>query len=86
MQKKKTYKPKRKAPEVNEPQVDYGNSINISTLADLEERQRQHSRNMSHDQRMAYLQKLISITYSDDDLLRLTRKFNEGRIKTRNKE
>jgi hypothetical protein len=57
--------------------------VQISSLADLEERQRQHTRNMTHDQRMAYLQKLISITHSDDDLLKIAKKFNDGRIKTR---
>ena len=67
--------------EANEPEVSYNNRITITTFANLEERERDHTRNMTHSQRMEYLQKLIHITHSDDDLIVLERKFNEGRIK-----
>lgn len=66
--------------KAKEPQANYRNRISITTPAALEEYDRQMTRNMSHEQRMQYLQKLISITYSDDDLKEIEKKFYTSKI------
>jgi hypothetical protein len=86
MSKKKKSGSKGKTTSLSEPQVDYGNRISITTFEALEERDREHTRKMTHNQRMEYLQKLISITHSEDDLKRLEKKFYEGKIMTRKVE
>ena len=70
--------------KANEPQADYSR-ITISSLSDLEERDREHTRNMTHEQRLEYLQKLISIVYGTD-LSEQEKEFDEGRICIRKKE
>jgi hypothetical protein len=72
--------------KASEPQPAYNTRIIITSLANLEERDRELTRNMTHNERMEYLQKLISITYSDEDLKKLEKKFNEGRIEIRKQE
>lgn len=84
--KKKKIEKESKETNADEPLPTYNNSITITTLADLEERDRDHTRNMTHDQRMEYLQKLISITHSNDDLKKVENIFNEGRIKIKKPE
>ena len=71
---------------MNELKVSYNNRITITTLSDLEERDREHTSNMTYEQRMEYLQKLISITHSNDDLKKVENIFNEGRIKIKKPE
>ena len=61
----KKKKMKNKHNNVNEPQPAY-NRITITTLADLEENDREHTRNMTHEQRMEYLQKLNFNLYGPD--------------------
>lgn len=72
--------------KANEPQPAYHNRITITTLADLEERDRELTRNMTHEQRMEYLQKLIRITHSDEELSQLEKKFYTGKIRIRKTE
>jgi hypothetical protein len=72
--------------KASEPQPAYNTRIIITSLANLEERDRELTRNMTHNERMEYLQKLINITYSDEDLKKLEKKFNEGRIEIRKQE
>ncbi len=69
----------------NEPELGYNNRVIITTLSDLEERDREFTRNMTHVERMNYLQKLISITYGSD-LSDIEKIFHEGRIKIRSLE
>ena len=49
-----------------EPQAGYDNRITITTSEALEEQTREHTRYMTHLQRMEYLQKLINITHGYD--------------------
>jgi hypothetical protein len=42
--------------KANEPVAEYNNRIVNTTFADLEERDREHTRKMAHNQRMEYLQ------------------------------
>ncbi len=64
---------------VSEPETGYENRIVITSFDELEERSREFTRNLSHEQRMEYLQKLISITQGTD-MREQIRIFNEGRI------
>ena len=78
---------KRDKDKVNDVKANYAsNRIIVSTVADLEEQDRKLTANMNVDQRMEYLQKLISITHSEEDLLALEKIFNEGRVKIRKSE
>ncbi|MEP7171680.1 MAG: hypothetical protein ABI855_20070 [Bacteroidota bacterium] len=52
----------------------------------MEERDRDLTRSMTYSERMEYLQKLIGITHSDDDLKELEKHFNEGRIEIKKQE
>lgn len=62
-----------------EPQADFSKRVTITTLEELEEQTRAHTRNMSYEQRMAYLQQLIGIVYGPvEDELKI--KFLEGRL------
>ena len=54
--------------------------IQITTHIALEEQSRDYTRKLSHDERMAYLQKLIGITHSELDLFLLEEKFKIARI------
>lgn len=56
------------------------NRIKITAPEALEEIDREAARNRSHDERMAYLNRLIHITHSDEDIFNLERKFYEGKI------
>lgn len=66
--------------EANELQPNYSLPIQITTSQALEEQDREFTRNMTFDQRMEYLQKLISITHSEEDLMELERKFYNSKI------
>ena len=54
--------------------------IQITSNQELEEQDREYTRNLSHDERMEYLQKLIGITHSEQDLKDLTVKFKNSKI------
>ena len=65
--------------KAEEPQADYSKRVTITTLEELEEQTREHTRNMTYEQRMEYLQQLISIVYGpvEDEQ---KKKFLEGRL------
>lgn len=72
--------------QVNKHLTDSNNRITITTLAALEERDRELTFNMTYDQRMEYLQKLRRITYSDEAIIELEKKFNDGRMNIKKPE
>jgi len=72
--------------EANELQPNYSTRIQITSSQELEEQDRDFTRNMTHDQRMEYLQKLISITHSDEDLKELEVQFYNSKIIISKKE
>ena len=84
MSKKKYKKPLEKT-EVHEPKPSYETSLlenmrfTVSTLQQLEERDREHTRRMTHEQRMEYLQKLIYNLWGPD-LTEQKGVFTKGRI------
>ena len=90
MSKKKYKKPLEKT-EVHEPKPSYETSLlenmrfTVSTLQQLEERDREHTRRMTHEQRMEYLQKLISITFGND-LSEQAKAFYNGKFTIRKLE
>ena len=65
MAKKKAFKPKTKKLTAAEPAIDYGR-VTITTLEALEQQSREHTANMTPEQRMEYLQKLREITHGTD--------------------
>jgi hypothetical protein len=65
--------------KANEPIVPYG-KLTITTLEQLSEMDRNLTRNMTHEERMAYLHKLITITHGDD-LSKQEKEFYNGRIR-----
>ena len=82
---KKKYKKSTKKTVVSEPTVPYefslgeDNRVTITTLEELEERDREHTRRMTHEQRMEYLQKLIYNLWGPD-LTEQKGVFTKGRI------
>jgi CRISPR-associated endonuclease Csn1 len=74
------------ASNAEEPLPNYNNHIQITTLQSLEEQDREFTRNMSHDERMAYLQKLISITHSELDLKEIATKIYSSKINIKKTE
>jgi hypothetical protein len=78
--KEKKYKPVVEETQAEEPQAALQNRVTITTLEALEESDREHTRNMTHEQRMEYLCKLISITYGDD-LSQYEKEFYNGIIR-----
>ncbi len=78
---------RRNKDKINEAKANYlSNRIIVSTVADLEEQDRKFTANLTVDQRMEYLQKLINITHSEEDLLGLEKIFYDGRINIRKSE
>ncbi len=77
--------PDEEKDKFKEPEMDYSKRVIITTLFDLEERDRELTRNMTHEERMIYLQKIISITYGAD-LSAYEKIFHESRIKIRTLE
>lgn len=71
--------------KVNEPDIDDSKNLTITTFAELEERDREFTRNLTHEQRLEYLQKLISVTHGND-LSEFEKKFYEGKITIRKPE
>ena len=82
---KKKYKKSTTKTVVNEQTVPYefslgeDNRVTITTLEELEERDREHTRRMTHEQRMEYLQKLIYNLWGPD-LTEQKGVFTKGRI------
>ena len=70
--------------KAGEPEAFY-NRITITTLGDLEDRDRNYTRNLSHLQRLEYLQKLIANVFGND-FSEQEKKFLEGRITIRKAE
>ena len=77
-------KRKEEGSKSEEPEAFY-NRITITTLADLEERDRAYTRNLTFMQRLVYLQKLIANVFGND-FSEQERKFDEGKISIRKKE
>ena len=70
--------------KAKEPNSFY-NRITITTLADLEEQDREYTRNLTFSQRLEYLQKLIANVFGNDFSTQ-EKKFKEGRITIRKQE
>ena len=81
-------KKKKEKPDsnmVNEPQPVYDNRVIITTFAELEERDLEHARSLTHLERLAYLQKLISIVHGHD-FTEQEEAFYKGKITVRKLE
>ncbi len=82
---KKKYKKPGKKNSISEPVTPYefslgeDNRVTITTLEELEERDREHTRKMTHAERMEYLQKLIYNLWGPD-LSEQKEIFTKGRI------
>ncbi len=69
---KKIYKKPTKKAQVKEPASLYkntlstGNNLTLTTFEELEEMDREHTRRMTHNERMEYLQKLIYNVWGPD--------------------
>ena len=62
----KKNKKRENAPKVEEPPVNYNKTITVTTLAELEDRDRTLTRNMTPEERMNYLQQLNENLYGTD--------------------
>ena len=84
----KKYKKSIKKTEVHEPQPAYEtslgthNNLTITTFAELEEMDREHTRRMTHDERMEYLQKLIYNVWGPD-LSKQEKELKKGKLTIR---
>ena len=78
--KEKKYKPAVDETHAEEPLAALQNRVTITTLEALEEQTRQQTRNMTHEQRMEYLCKLIGVIHGSD-LSQYENEFYKGKIR-----
>ena len=81
---KKNHNQKKKAEEITdsaqEPVVEYGNRIKVTSLQELDNEAMFHTLHFTPEQRMEYLFKLRSITHGTN-LSEAEKKFHSSRIR-----